>query len=379
MWKGTISVVEEKSIPFNMFLNFQSEVPTGYFLNGNEQTPIPEIFKKGDSLSILFSEFSAAMLGIWTGKEWKGKFFRYRSDTTWNSFIASPPEEEKPKSQDDQKTPTLVGKYQAYFQDENAIDSSTTANFWIRQDSIYGTLVAPDGDYGLLVGIQTGSHITLTRFTGWQAFILELEEQDNSWKGSLYARSGKPRRLTLIPKIHPAIELKSSELTTKINPKAPFTFSGINPNGQIINSTDSRFKEKVLIIDIMGTWCHNCMDAAPLLQQLYSEFNKDGLEIIGLAFEISDNRELAIKNLSLFQRRYNISYPLLFCGSTKESNVKERIHSQLKNFGGYPTTIFVNKTGLVHEIHVGFKGPATGEEYQQQVQQFYSTIKLLLK
>jgi len=84
MWKGTISVVEEKSIPFNMFLNFQSEVPTGYFLNGNEQTPIPEIFKKGDSLSILFSEFSAAMLGIWTGKEWKGKFFRYRSDTTWN-------------------------------------------------------------------------------------------------------------------------------------------------------------------------------------------------------------------------------------------------------------------------------------------------------
>ena len=129
----------------------------------------------------------------------------------------------------------------------------------------------------------------------------------------------------------------------------------------------------------MGTWCHNCMDAAPLLQRLHSECAKDGLEVIGLAFEISDNLEIAKKNLTLFQKRYGITYPVLFCGSTNDANVEPKLKSQLNEFYAYPTTIFIDKKGVVKEIHVGFNGPGTGEEYQHQVQQYYEIVKQLLK
>ena len=120
------------------------------------------------------------------------------------------------------------------------------------------------------------------------------------------------------------------------------------------------------------------MDAAPLLQQISSEFGKDGLVVIGLAFEISDNPEVAKKNLGLFQKRYGLTYPMLFCGSTNDENVGQKLRSQLNNFSGYPTTLFLNKKGIVKSIHVGFHGPGTGEEYQRQVQQYYKTVRELI-
>jgi thiol-disulfide isomerase/thioredoxin len=184
---------------------------------------------------------------------------------------------------------------------------------------------------------------------------------------------------TLVPQSILTSESKPEYITTMKNPKAPFTFYGTTSAGTVVSSEDNSLRNKALLIDIMGTWCHNCMDAAPLLQQIYSEFGKDGLEVIGLAFEISDNLTVAKKNLALFQTRFGLTYPVLFCGSTNNANVKQKLHSQLHDFNAYPTTIFVDKKGIVKKIHVGFNGPGTGEEYQRQIQQYYETVKQLVK
>jgi hypothetical protein len=69
---------------------------------------------------------------------------------------------------------------------------------------------------------------------------------------------------------------------------------------------------------------------------------------------------------------------MLFCGSTNDANVDLKLKSQLNDFYAYPTTIFIDKKGVVREIHVGFHGPGTGGEYQSQVQQYYEIVKKLL-
>ena len=379
MWVGSIKIAENKQIPFQFFLDLKSVPPTGYFLNGAEKTSIPEIRFYDDSLSFNFSEYSAAMCGIWDGNKWQGKFFRYRADTSWNEFVSAPSMVIKEDNVSVMSTGVpLVGKFQVYISNAEGIDSTTTANFWMKKDSIFGTLIAPDGDYGLFSGIQTDNKATLTRFTGWQAFIMELERQGSHWNGSLYARSGKPMTFTLSPQLLRS-EPKPTHITTIKDMKKPFTFFGITSTGKVISSDDNLFRNKVLIIDIMGTWCHNCMDASPLLQQIFSEFEKDGLEIIGLAFEVSDNPEVVKKNLMLFQERFGITYPVLFCGSTNDANVEQKLRSQLNDFYAYPTTIFVDRKGIVKKIHVGFNGPGTGEEYQQQVREYYETVKQLVK
>jgi hypothetical protein len=88
---------------------------------------------------------------------------------------------------------------------------------------------------------------------------------------------------------------------------------------------------------------------------------------------------VAKKNLALFQKRFGITYTMLFCGSTNDANVDLKLRSQLNDFYAYPTTIFIDKNGVVKEIHVGFHGPGTGDEYQHQIQQYYTVVKQLLK
>jgi hypothetical protein len=102
------------------------------------------------------------------------------------------------------------------------------------------------------------------------------------------------------------------------------------------------------------------------------------LEIVGLAFEISDNSDLAMKNLSLFKKRFGITYTIIFCGSTDGANVKQKLGTQLNDFYAYPTSIFINNHGVVRKIHVGFNGPGTGEQYEKQVQQYYEVMKQLV-
>ena len=118
-----------------------------------------------------------------------------------------------------------------------------------------------------------------------------------------------------------------------------------------------------LIVDIMGTWCHNCLDSAPVLQQLQNRYGELGLQVVGLSFEIRDDAKLAEKNLNLFKRRFGLTYPVLFCGDLSDSNVDRQLKNQLENFFAFPTTLFVDRTGKVKTIHSGFKGPGTGNEF----------------
>jgi thiol-disulfide isomerase/thioredoxin len=161
------------------------------------------------------------------------------------------------------------------------------------------------------------------------------------------------------------------------DPRAEFEFSGVALTGETIRSSDERFKNKALILDIMGTWCHNCLDEAPLLERLQQEYGKDGLEVVGLSFEISGDPALARKNLQLFKDRFGLSYTLLFCGNMDDENVNKRIHNQLDHFFAYPTTIFIDKNHKVQFVHSGFKGPGTGEEFQDQIAEFEDLVKKL--
>jgi thiol-disulfide isomerase/thioredoxin len=163
------------------------------------------------------------------------------------------------------------------------------------------------------------------------------------------------------------------------DPAMVFAFEGALISGETVRSTDGRFKGKPLIVDIMGTWCHNCQDEAPLLQDLQTQYGKAGLQVVGISFEVNDDAVLGKKNLQLYQERLGVTYTLLFCGSIDDSNVKRRLRSQLNNFFAYPTTLFIGRDGKVKAIHSGFKGPGTGAEFQSQIRELHQLAEDLLK
>ena len=376
IWQGSLTAACGRQIPFRLVLDFRTQPPQGYFLNGSEQTKIPEIYFRTDSLALIFSEYKAAMIGTWTGSAWHGSFYRYRSDTTAYEFSALPEKVFRGKIREFRFRRQIQGVTSLI---KKLAIVRLTASFWTADGSVYGTFIAPDGDEGLFAGTRREDTITLSRFTGWQANLMEIGNKKGIWKGTLTSRSGPPQEFMLTPIQSQSDFLKEEISTTMKRPKDRFSFSGTTDAGDTICSDGTRFNGKAVIVDIMGTWCHNCMDAAPLLQELYTEFRNDGLEVVALTFEISSDPSLAKKNISLFRKRYGITYPILYCGSTQEANIAARLHSQLNSFSAFPTAIFIDKQGTVRFIHAGFHGKGTGGEYRHQVEKYYSLVKTILQ
>ncbi|HAV23547.1 MAG TPA: hypothetical protein DCX46_08655 [Bacteroidetes bacterium] len=379
-WSGALTLHSGTLLPFHMTLDLTGPAPSGFFTVGDERTQIPECRTTSDSIILEFSEYGASLRGRWDGSRLSGSYFRYRSDTTSIPFFAAPlGSEAYARTASSPPGVALVGTFQAYLQGSSTVDSSTTGVFWSRADSVFGTLIAPDGDYGLFAGVQRGDSAYLGRFTGWQVLKLELGRTGASWSGRLFVRGGSPTPFQLEPRPTAEPEATPDKITAAADPKAKFRFSGLTTEGMFLTETSSKFKDKALIVDIMGTWCHNCMDAVPILQQLSKEYGPKGLEVVGLSFEISDDTSLAKRNIELFARRHGVTYPLLFCGSTEPVYTDPQLKSQLKNFYAYPTTLFIDRSRRIRSVHVGFRGPGTGDAYQREIETLYRHAEEIVK
>ncbi len=377
-WSGTLSLENGKSVPFRFTLDLSGHQPSAVFYNGDEASPVPEIHRTGDSLTFLFSEYQSAMSGVWNGREWQGQYARFRKDTTFNAFVARPIGAPATQSASAIPAVALAGTYRVFLSTMHGTDSSMIATFGFHADSVNGTLIAADGDYGLLTGTQHADHAVLTRFTGWQAFLLELDRNGTEWNGQLSGRNGPAQAIRLEPRAPEGASPVTERATAPKYKQQPFRFHGITPEGELVRSTDERFRGKAVLVDIMGTWCHNCMDAAPLLEQLSREFGPRGLIVVGLAFELKEDTALARRNLRFYAQRYGLTFPLLFCGSMNSPAVDDILRSQLENFYAYPTTLFLDPRGRVHAVHIGFAGPGTGDAYQRLVRQYYDEIGQIL-
>jgi thiol-disulfide isomerase/thioredoxin len=68
------------------------------------------------------------------------------------------------------------------------------------------------------------------------------------------------------------------------DPSKPFEFRFPDLNGNVVSNTDARFRGKVVLINITGSWCPNCHDEAPFFAELYRKYHDRGLEIAALSF-----------------------------------------------------------------------------------------------
>jgi thiol-disulfide isomerase/thioredoxin len=168
------------------------------------------------------------------------------------------------------------------------------------------------------------------------------------------------------------------EMTTVKDPNEPFRFAALDPaTGKTVSSSDPAFAGKVVIVDISGTWCPNCHDAAPVLQDLYSRYRKDGLEIVTLSYEYTDDAVRNKRLIEIFRRKHGLEYPVLMAGTTSEGQIAQTL-PQLQNFGAYPTTIFLGRDGRVRKIHAGFSGPATGHHFEEVKAEIEGLVRELL-
>jgi thiol-disulfide isomerase/thioredoxin len=162
--------------------------------------------------------------------------------------------------------------------------------------------------------------------------------------------------------------------TAARDPSEPFKFKFPDADGKVVSSDDPRFKGKVVLAIVTGTWCPNCHDEAQYLVQLDKKYRDKGLAIVALDFEEPEQQDGLVRERA-FVKQYGVKYTYLIAGAPSE--MWEKV-PQLSNLNTWPATVFVGRDGLVKAVHSGFASPASGIYNTQLQQEFTSKIEALL-
>jgi thiol-disulfide isomerase/thioredoxin len=162
--------------------------------------------------------------------------------------------------------------------------------------------------------------------------------------------------------------------TTVRDAHEKFTFKFPDADGKLVSNEDPRFKGKVVLAIVTGTWCPNCHDEAQYLVQLDKKYRHKGLAIVALDFE-EPEQQASLTRERAFVKQYGVKYTYLIAGAPAE--MWEKV-PQLVNLNTWPATVFVGRDGLVKGIHSGFASPASGDFNRQLQEEFTAKIEQLL-
>jgi len=238
------------------------------------------------------------------------------------------------------------------------------------------TILRVDGDTGTISGAFQNGKFVLSHFDGARAHLLEITPagdgtldilQDGKTKLTAY-RPAAARAKGLPEPTNPDLH------TTMKDPSEPFRFSFPDLKRRMVSNADARFRGKVLVVEITGSWCPNCHDEAPFLAEMYRKFGRQGLEIVSLSFEEADQLKDPTR-LRAFVKKYGLEFPVLLCGDPDEANAKL---TQLDNWNTWPATLFLDRRGLVRAIHSGFPSSGSGDLFRQAKEEFNVQVGRLL-
>jgi thiol-disulfide isomerase/thioredoxin len=144
----------------------------------------------------------------------------------------------------------------------------------------------------------------------------------------------------------------------------------------MVSLSDLQFKNRVVLLQVMGSWCPNCMDESAYLSELYKKYKSNGLEIIALAFEKTTDFKTAQQQVKRLKNRFGIEYNMLITQLSGKEKASETL-SALNKISAFPTLLFLNRSHQVVRIHTGFNGPATGtlfNDFKQETEQIINEL-----
>jgi thiol-disulfide isomerase/thioredoxin len=255
------------------------------------------------------------------------------------------------------------------------------AEFQQQGNRLTGTFLTPSGDYRYLSGVVHGDSLQLSCFDGSHAYYFGATlDADGKLSNGVFA-SGPTWLERWSAVKDPKARIDETISAMQLRPgEESLGFRFPDLDSQWVSLTDERFRGKVVVIQIMGSWCPNCMDETAFLSEYYRENKNRGIEMVALAYEYTTDFQRASKSLKKFRDKFKVGYPMLITGVTSTDSLKtEKTLPELTPIKAFPTTIFIGRDGRVKKIHGGFYGPGSGEYYDAFRKEFNETIDGLIQ
>lgn len=378
IWRATIDI-QGHSLPFGMEV---SDHPGGgfqiYLINAQERILLDEIRLWGDSIDIVLHVFDANIKAQIIGDTLRGEFIKNYAVNYKIPFVAVYGQQDRfEKRSQLGDIPDFSGKYEVQFFD--AKDTIPAIGIFHQQEGyLTGTFLTPTGDYRYLEGsVSSAGHLQLSTFDGNHAYLFNaVKTGAATLVGDYY--SGKTLHQTWTAVKNENASLPDAERLTYLKEgydRIDFEFPDIT--GKKYSLTDAKYKDKVIVLQLFGTWCPNCMDETTFLASWYDANKTRGVEVIGLAYERKADFSYARDRVLKMTKRYGVNYEILIAGTDDKVDASKTL-PMLNEIFAFPTTIFVGTDGKVKKIHTGFAGPGTGLYYEEFVQHFNETINEML-
>jgi thiol-disulfide isomerase/thioredoxin len=381
-WRAYLERKDGNNVVFNFDVKDSAGRKVLYMRNAAERVEVDSVTVDGDSVFIRFPFFESQLRGALTADgNLEGVWIIHLAD----SFRAMPfkafyGENYRFKGNSSKAFSSAEGRWAAVFRSSNGKDTTLrVGEFSQAGPEVIGTFLDAGGDLRYLQGIMDGDTLRLSTWDGstHAYYFTALRRGDSLVGGKYYA--GPVNYSTWSAVKDSTAHLADEYAITKWKKEVPFGFNFKDLDGRPVSFSDDRFKGKVVLVQIMGSWCPNCLDETRFLSKFYDEYHNKGVEIVSLAYERSTDFDRSARAVRLFQTGFDVKYPMLITGVTVSDPQKAaKTLPQLDDIANFPTTIFVNKKGQIERIHTGFSGPGTGEHYEEQKKEIYNEVNHLL-
>lgn len=379
-------------LPFGLDIAQSADgTATAWIVNGAERIELPNIRFTEDRLRIDIRHYDAVIEARAPETEGRRDTIRRRYVGTWkkradtNTWSQLPFEAVEgvpyrflpgPRVEGElSKAAPIDGRWRVTF---SKSETPAIGEFW-RTDagSLEGTFLTTTGDYRYLAGDYEGGRLRLSGFDGAHALLFDarLDEADRL-RGDFWSRDVWHEEWT--GERDPDAELPDGFGVTEVREDVALSsvkFRGLD--GKLHSLDAPEFQGKARIIEVFGTWCPNCHDASDVLNELYTTYARQGLAVVGVAFEATGRFEHDAKQVRRFIERRHVKYPILL-GGKRPREATRKAFPLLERIRAYPTTLFVDRDGKVVAVHTGFSGPATGEAYLRLRKTFERRVRDLL-
>ncbi len=371
LWDAAV-VVNGLEIPFRFEIAGDGAAISGSFFNGDEKVTSTGGKYENGSLTLNFDHYATQIEAGLVNGRLAGVYNRAAG---FYPFYAR---KFTPSNVFPNEVPQIDGLWT--IGNVNSNKGEAAWRFIVRQSGaeVTAAILRVDGDTGALAGtFQRNGKFIVSHFSGARPLVLELTPQKD---GTLEIVRNRTEKMVAVKDTEAKLKgvaepTDPSRHSSVKNPTEPFKFAFPDLTGKIVSSTDERFRGKVVIVGIGGSWCPNCHDEAPFLSELYTKYRAKGLEIVELSFEEEAQKAKGFARLLAFNKRYGVNYTVLLAGD--QGDLAEKV-PQIHNLNSFPTTIFIGRDGLVRAVHAGFAGAVSGVFHENAKEEITATVERLL-
>jgi thiol-disulfide isomerase/thioredoxin len=341
-WRATLDLAGGP-LRFSITVGSATTPIAAELCNGSACQSFSAVETTGDTVVFELSDYAASIRVVWQGDSLVGAY----SNVGNRGPRTIPFHASRGKWPAEPAGTGLLGEWYAWF----GADGRSSPRVLALENTpagFMGSILSNSGDYGAFWGSASSDRFSISHFDGSFVYMITGAVEGDTLRGVFHAglRSQTPfvaTRSTGAPHLKPPTEVTTADTT------APFQFAFPNLEGKLVTNEDPRFVGKIVMVDIFGTWCPNCQDAAPTLLELYRSYHAQGFEVVSLAYEVTGDPVVDGQLVRRFRDKFGIPWPILLAGMN-DSELTAATLPQLEGFTAYPTLLSTTFGALARNL-----------------------------